>query len=301
MLDKTKEENQKLNQEVILAKVEVSSLTEKLATKAESEKVLKEAKIELEENLQSECNKLKGQIQDFERIKERSGLLQEMLDKTKEENQKLNQEVILAKVEVSSLTEKLATKVESEKVLKEARIKLEENLQTMQAKCENLAIQLESTKGKLESKLEKIDSIETQNKELHKQVDELTLKVSQQQTQIQVEQTVHEQAKEQQAKEQQKHTELQEKISSLEESLKQLQESIFTLHVKVTTKSALKSVGFDDAKTPVINLHGCTKEVLIKTIEVHVDQIEELHQQIHMYKRKILELQQKLKCVSLYL
>ena len=59
MLDKTKEENQKLNQEMILAKVEVSRLNEKLAAKVESEKVLKEAKIELEENLQSECNNLK--------------------------------------------------------------------------------------------------------------------------------------------------------------------------------------------------------------------------------------------------
>ena len=64
--------------------------------------------------MQSECNKLKGQLRDFERIKERNGLLQEMLDKTKEENQKLNQEVILAKA-------KLAAKVESEKELKEAK------------------------------------------------------------------------------------------------------------------------------------------------------------------------------------
>ena len=240
--------------------------------------------------MQSECNELKGQLRDFERIKERNGLLQEMLDKTKEENQKLNQEVILAKA-------KLAAKVESEKELKEAKIKLEENLQTMQAKCENLAIQLESTKVKLdlESKIEKINSIETQNKELQEQVNEL--KVSQR-TQMEIEQTVHQQEQE---KEQQKQNLIQEKISRLEGGLKHLQELLFTSHVKIISKSALKSINL--AKTSIINLRGtdCTKEDLIKIIEVHVDQIEDLHQQIHTYGMEIIRLQQKLKCVFLYL
>ena len=237
--------------------------------------------------MQSECNELKGQLRDFERIKERNGLLQEMLDKTKEENQKLNQEVILAKA-------KLAAKVESEKELKEAKIKLEENLQTMQAKCENLTIQLESTKVKLDLE-SKINSMETQNKELQEQVNEL--KVSQR-TQMEIEQTVHQQEQE---KEQQKQNLIQEKISRLEGSLKQLQELLFTSHLKVISKSALKSISL--AKTSIINLRGtdCTKEDLIKIIEAHVNQIEDLHQQIHTYGMEIVRLQQKLKCVFLYL
>lgn len=220
---------------------------------------------------------MQGQIKDFERIKERSCLLEKMLDKAKEENQKLNQEVTHAKVEASG---KLAAKVESEKILREAKTKLEEDLQTMQTKCEKLAIQLESTKVELKSKLEKIDSIETQNKELHN-------RVTQQQTQ-----------QREQEKEQQKL--IQKKITSLEESLKKLQESFFTLHVKVTT---LKSHSFDGARPSAIDLHGtdCTKEDLIKIIEVHVEQIVDLHQLIHTYQRKIAMLQQKLKCVSLYL
>jgi len=142
------------------------------------------------EKLQSECSELRNQTKEFERMKERSGMLKEILEKTTEENQKLNQQVILSKVEASTLNEKLAAKIESEKALKATKIKLEENLQTIQAKHENLVVQLESTKVKLESKLEKLNSIETQNKELYNQLNELKLKVSQQQSQIQVEQNI---------------------------------------------------------------------------------------------------------------
>ena len=111
---------------------------------------------------------------------ERKKYTTETLENTKEENQKLNQQLLLTKVDTYSLMEKLAAKTESEEILKEAKTKLEESLQTMHAKCENLVVQLESINVKLESKLEKINSIEAQNKDLHKQVNKLKLMVLQQ-------------------------------------------------------------------------------------------------------------------------
>lgn len=286
------------------SKLEVERLKEKNEFQAESLG-----------KLQLECNELRNQVREFERMKERSSLLEETLEKTKEENQKLNQQLLLTKIEANSLTEKLAAKIESEEVLKEAKLKLEENLQTMHVKCENLAVQLESTNVKLESKLEKINSMEAQNKELHKQVNELKQKVSQQQTQLQNEQNIHQRELE---KEQQKCHELQcqiqekdKKISFLEGkmevtslNLKQLQESIATLNEKETAKSTPKTNRFsklypNGANTSIMNARetDCTKQDLIEIVESHVDQIEALHQKIFMYQREIANLQQKLKCV----
>ena len=249
-------------------------------------------------------------------MKERSTLLKETLENTKEENQKFNQQLLLTKVETNSLMEKLAAKTESEEILKEAKTKLEESLQTMNAKRENLVVQLESTNVKLESKLEKINSIEAQNKDLRKQVNELKLKVSQQQTQLQMEQGTHQKELE---KEQQKRHEMQsqiqekdKKISHLEGkmevtslNLKQLQEKVASVNEKEAEKGALKTKKLpklfpNGAKTCVINdayQTDCTKQDLIEIIEAHVDQIETLHQKIFMYKREIVKLQQKLKCV----
>ena len=268
------------------------------------------------EKLQSECNELRNHVKEFERMKERNTLLKETLENTKEENQKLNQQLLLTKVETNSLMEKLAAKTESEEILKEAKTKLEESLQTMYAKWENLAVQLESTNVKLELKLEKINSIEAQNKDLQKQVNELKLKVSQQQTQLQMEQGTHQKELE---KEQQKRHEMQsqiqekdKKISHLEGkmevtllNLKQLQEKVASLNEREAEKGALKTKKLpklfsNGAKTCVINdayQTDCTKQDLIEIIEAHVDQIETLHQKIFMYKREIVKLQQKLKCV----
>ena len=300
--EKTDKEIQDLYQD---SKLEVERLKEKNQRQAESI-----------EKLQLECRELTNQVKEFERMKERSTLLKETLEQTKEENQKLNQQILLTKVEASSLTEKLAAKTESEGILKEAKIKLEESLQTMHAKRENLAVQLESTNVKLESKLEKINSIEAQNKDLCKQVNELKLKVSQQQAQLQTGQNIHQ--KELENERQKCHemqSQIQEKdkrISNLEGkmevtslNLKQLQDKAATLNEKETAKGALKIKKLpklfpNGAKTCVISdayETDCTKKDLIEIIEAHVDQIETLHQKIFMYKREIVKLQQKLKCV----
>jgi len=296
--EKSDKETQDLYQQ---SKLEVERLKEKNKSQADSI-----------EKLRSECNELRNQTKEFERMKERSGMLKEILESTKEENQKLNQQVMLAKVEAGALNEKLAAKIESEEALKAAKIKLEENLQTTQAKRENLVVQLESSNVKLESKLEKLNSIETQNKELRKQVNELKLKISQQQTQIRVEQNIHQR---EQDKDQQKFHELQcqiqekdMKISNLEGkmeitslSLKQLQESFASMNEKDNMKGAMKlKNGLKSSPKPFLsNMYGteCTKQDLIEIIEAHVDQIEVLHQKNYMYKREIVKLQQKLKCV----
>ena len=281
------------------SKVEVEMLKEKNKSQAESI-----------EKLQSECNELRNQMKEFEQMKERSGLLQEMLEKTTEENQKLNQQVTLTKVEASRLNEKLAAKIESEEVFIAAKIKLEENLQTMQAQHENFTIQLESANSKLESKLEKINTLETQNKELHEQMNELKLKVSQQQT----EQNTYQSELE---KEQQKCDEMQcqmqqkdQKIKNLEGKMevtllnfKQLQESIGSSmkerENRLKSKRSAKNSNSSSTKACLINVYeiDCTKQDLIEIIEVHVEQIEALHLKIDMYKREIIKLRQQIKCV----
>lgn len=284
-------------------------LYQHLQSKLEVERLKEKNKFQAEniEKLQSECNELRREMKEFERMKERNTLLKETLEKSHEENQNLNQQVMQSKVEANSLNEKLIAKIESEEGLKGAKIKLEENLQTMQAKHENLAIQLGNANVKLEAKLEKISIIETQNKELCKQMNELKLKLSQQQTQLQIEQTAHQKELH---KEQQKQHELlcqiqenDKKISYLEGKMevsslnvKQLQESFATLSERETSIKLIPNT----AKTCIMNdayETNCSKQDLIEIIEVHVDQIEILHQKIYMYKREIAKLQQKLKCV----
>lgn len=296
---KTQKEIQDLYQQ---SKLEIEMLKEK--NKSQAENI---------EKLQSECDGLRSQLKEFERIKERSSLLKETLEKTNEENQKLNQQVILAKVEGSALNEKLAAKIENEGILKAAKVKLEENLQTMQAKHESLAVQLESTSVKLESKLEKINSIETRNKELCKQANEFRLKLSQHQIQIQVDQSAHQREL---AKEQQKYHKLlyqieekDKKINDLERkmevsslNLKQLQEMIAILNDKEPVKGTLIVKNFskvDPNSIETFRINGyetdCTKQDLIDIIEAHVDQIEALHQKLYLYDREITKLQQKLR------
>ena len=99
----------------------------------------------------------------------------------------------------------------------------------MQAKCENLAIQLESTKVKLDLE-SKINSIETQNKGLQEQVNEL--KVSQR-TQMEIEQTVHQQEQE---REQQKPKSHSRKSQQVGRKFK----TIARVIIHLTRKSNLK-------------------------------------------------------------
>ena len=274
--------------------------TQDLESKLEVEgpKEINTSPAESIEKLQSECN-------------ERSDPLKEMLDKMQEENQILSQQVILAKVEAGALNEKLVAKVESEEALRAAKDKLEESLQSMQTKHESLAVQLEGTSVKLESKLEKIESIEIENKDLHEQLNELTAKMSQQQSQLQAQLETHQkELEEEQQKLQELQYQIQERdknISNLEGKLeatslnfKQLQESIATLNEKKTTKSqSTRRLRINNTEKSIINTYGedCTREDLMEIIEVHVDQIELLHQQTHMYKKEIVKLQHKLKCI----
>ena len=241
----------------------------------------------------------------------RNEVLKEMLDKMHEENKILYQQVILAKVEASTLNEKLVAKVESEEALRAAKDKLEESLQGMQTKHESLAVQLESTSVKLESKLEKIEGIEMENRELHEQVNELTAKILQQQTQLQDQLETHQKELE---KDQQKLQELQYQIQEKDKNIsnfegkleatslnfKQLQESVATLNEKRATKSqSIRRLRINNVEASIINAYGedCTREDLMEIIEAHVDQIEALHQQTYMYKKEIVKLQQKLKCI----
>ena len=262
---------------------------------------------------QSECEELQKQIKELQQLKGRDGheVLKETMEKMTNENKRSNEQVTQLKTEITTLSNKLASRALNEEHSRTASLRAEheKNMQSLQTKIDSITIQLESTKVKLGSKQEMVEQLEAGNKELTKQLNELNLSLTKQMT---LEQAKHQ-------KEIVKHQEkcemlecqVQEKdvkISNLEGKmevtaldLQQIQDLLTTISQREAVKDIVVTVIEQQQKKPSNHANDsfaeCSKQDLIEIIETHVDQIEALHQKLYKYKREIKRLQQKIQLV----
>ena len=280
------------------SKLEVTKLKEKNRLQEETMK-----------KYQSECEELRKQIKELQQLKGRDGheVLKETMEKMTNENKQSNEQVTQLKTEITTLSEKLASRAQNEEHSRAAIAEHKKNMQSLQTKIDSIKIQLESTKVKLESKQEMVEHLEAGKKELTKQLNELKLT-----KQMTLEQAKHQkEIVKYQEKCEMLECQVQEKdvkISNLEGKmevtaldLQQIQDLLTTISQREATKDIVVNVTVRLQKKPTNHANDsydeCSKQDLIEIIETHVDQIEALHQKLYRYKREIKRLQRKIQLV----